>query len=115
MNLCVLILAKDERLGIGKTVQSVLDAGASARDIYVIDDGSSDGTGELAKSFGVSVLRNEKNISKAMSIRRITTHFNLTNHPSPPRSYLMFSVYPSDLNTDFVYHTDVLLGRSRKN
>jgi glycosyltransferase involved in cell wall biosynthesis len=51
MNLCVLIPAKDERLGIGKTVQSVLDAGASARDIYVIDDGSSDGTGEIAKSF----------------------------------------------------------------
>lgn len=79
MNLCVLIPAKDERLGIGKTVQSVLDAGASARDIYLIDDGSSDRTGEIAKSFGVSVLRNEKNISKAMSIRRITTHFDLTN------------------------------------
>jgi cellulose synthase/poly-beta-1,6-N-acetylglucosamine synthase-like glycosyltransferase len=79
MNFCVLIPAKDERLGIGKTIQSVLDAGAAVTDIYVIDDGSSDGTAEIAESFGVNVLRNEKNISKAMSIRRLTIHFDLTN------------------------------------
>ena len=37
MNLCVLIPAKDEQLGIGKTIRSVLDAGAATTDIYVIE------------------------------------------------------------------------------
>ena len=79
MNLCVLIPAKDERLGIGKTLTSILAAGQPREDVYVIDDGSSDGTGCIAHSFGVNVIRNEKNITKAMSIRKVATHFDLTN------------------------------------
>ena len=68
--LCVLLPAKDERLGISKTVKSILDAGVPSTDIYVIDDGSSDGTGEIAHSFGVNVLRNPKNIGKAKALSR---------------------------------------------
>jgi poly-beta-1,6-N-acetyl-D-glucosamine synthase len=79
MNLCVLIPAKDERLGIGKTLTSILAAGQPPEDVYVVDDGSGDGTGCIARSFGVNVLRNEKNIGKAMSIRKGTLHFDLTN------------------------------------
>jgi cellulose synthase/poly-beta-1,6-N-acetylglucosamine synthase-like glycosyltransferase len=75
---CVIIPAKDEKLGIGKTVQSVIIAGASPSDIYVMDDGSSDGTGDIANSFGVNVLRNEQNIGKARSILRATDHWQLT-------------------------------------
>src|ERR1043165_4365707 len=59
IRMCVLIPAKDERLGIGKTVSSVLAAGAPPDDVYVVDDGSSDGTGEIARSHSVNVLRNE--------------------------------------------------------
>jgi hypothetical protein len=77
---CVVIPAKDEKLGIGKTVRSVLAAGASPADVYVMDDGSSDGTGAIAKSFGVNVLRNEKNVGKAKSILRATHHWELTEH-----------------------------------
>jgi poly-beta-1,6-N-acetyl-D-glucosamine synthase len=66
----VLLPAKDERLGISKTVTSILNAGVPPHDIYVVDDGSSDGTGDIARSFGVNVFRNEKNIGKALSLKR---------------------------------------------
>ena len=45
--------------------------------MYVIDDGSSDGTGEIARSFGVNVARNEKNIGKAHSLARLASRFEL--------------------------------------
>jgi biofilm PGA synthesis N-glycosyltransferase PgaC len=77
---CVIVPAKDEKLGIGKTVRSVLAAGASQADVYVMDDGSSDGTGTIASSYGVNVLRNEKNIGKARSILRATQHWDLTRN-----------------------------------
>jgi len=109
MNFCVLIPAKDERLGIGKTIQSVLDAGAAATDTYVIDDGSSDGTAEIAKSFGVNVLRNEKNISKAMSIRRLTIHFDLTNR------YDVICLMDADTEVSKNYFEVVLNGMAAQN
>jgi len=77
-DLCVLLPAKDECLGIGKTLRSILRAGVSATDVYVVDDGSSDGTGEIARALGVNVLRNPKNIGKAHSIRRGAREFQLT-------------------------------------
>jgi cellulose synthase/poly-beta-1,6-N-acetylglucosamine synthase-like glycosyltransferase len=69
--------AKDEAVGIGKTVKSILRAGVLASDVYVIDDGSSDGTGEIARSFGVNVARNPKNIGKAHSLARLASVFEL--------------------------------------
>lgn len=66
-------------MGIGKTLRSILRAGIPAEDVYVADDGSSDGTGEIAQSFGVNVLRNEKNVGKAGSIRRAAREFDLIN------------------------------------
>lgn len=75
--LCVLLPAKDERFGIGKTLRSILRAGVSPSDIYVVDDGSSDGTGDIAHSLQVNVLRNPKNIGKAYSIKRGALEFGL--------------------------------------
>jgi biofilm PGA synthesis N-glycosyltransferase PgaC len=75
--LCVLLPAKDERLGISKTLRSVLRAGVLPSDVYVIDDGSSDGTGEIARFFEVNVLRNPRNLGKALSLRRLTSTFEL--------------------------------------
>ncbi|HEX3353682.1 MAG: glycosyltransferase family 2 protein [Terriglobales bacterium] len=75
--LCVLLPAKDEAVGIGKTVKSILAAGVLPADVYVIDDGSSDGTGEIAASFGVNVARNPKNIGKAHSLARLASVFDL--------------------------------------
>jgi poly-beta-1,6-N-acetyl-D-glucosamine synthase len=69
--------AKDEAVGIGRTLRSILQAGLMPADVYVIDDGSSDGTGEIARSFGVNVARNEKNIGKAHSLARLASSFDL--------------------------------------
>jgi cellulose synthase/poly-beta-1,6-N-acetylglucosamine synthase-like glycosyltransferase len=77
---CVIVAAKDEKLGIGKTVRSILAAGVNQADVYVMDDGSRDGTGGIAGSYGVNVLRNEKNIGKAKSILRATEHWSLTDN-----------------------------------
>jgi len=71
--LCVLIPAKDERLGIAKTLKSILNAGVLPLDIYVVDDGSKDGTGEIAQGFQVNVLRNAKNIGKAHALARASS------------------------------------------
>jgi len=76
--LCVLLPAKDEHLGISKTIKSILNAGVLPLDVYVIDDGSSDGTGEIAKAFDVNVMRNPKNLGKANSLAKIATVSELT-------------------------------------
>jgi poly-beta-1,6-N-acetyl-D-glucosamine synthase len=75
--LCVLLPAKDECLGISKTLKSILRAHVEPNDIYVIDDGSSDGTGDIARSFGANVIRNPKNIGKAMALSRGAREFGL--------------------------------------
>jgi biofilm PGA synthesis N-glycosyltransferase PgaC len=77
--LCVLLPAKDECLGISKTLKSILRAHITPRDIYVIDDGSSDGTGDIAHSYGVNVIRNPKNIGKAMALSRGAREFGLVD------------------------------------
>ena len=69
--------AKDEAVGIGRTLRSILQAGLLPADVYVIDDGSSDGTGNIACGFGVNVARNEKNIGKAHSLARLASTFEL--------------------------------------
>lgn len=78
-NLCVLLPAKDEAVGIAKTLKSILEAGVPPSDIYVIDDGSSDGTGDIARSFDVNVVRNPKNIGKAHSLARLAAVSDLTS------------------------------------
>lgn len=96
-SICVLIPAKDERLVIGATIKSILGAGMSVKDIYVVDDGSSDGTGDIARSLGVSVLRNEVNVGKALSVKAAVKHFDLTNR------YKFISMMDSDTLTHREY------------
>lgn len=79
MKLCVLLPAKDEELVIARTLTSILNAGILPIDIYLINDGSKDKTGEIAKSFGVNILHNEKNIGKASSIKKVVDRFDLIN------------------------------------
>ena len=74
----MVVPAKDERLGISKTLRSILNASVLSSDIYVIDDGSSDGTGEIARSLEVNVLSNPMNIGKARSLARIAYVSELT-------------------------------------
>jgi biofilm PGA synthesis N-glycosyltransferase PgaC len=57
----------------------VIAAGVSPKDIYVIDDCSKDRTPEVALSYGVSLIRNQRNLGKAESIKRLVFHQKLTS------------------------------------
>jgi len=68
LKLCVLLPGKNEATVIAETLKSVIGARMPIEDIYVVDDGSTDDTAKIAKTFGVNVLSNPKNIGKAHSI-----------------------------------------------
>ncbi len=101
MKLCVIVPAKDEGLVIAKTLENLLEAKVPPEDIFVIDDGSSDGTGVIAKSYGVNVLRNEVNIGKAESITLIVSSFDLTSH------YELIALMDADTKVDSEYFVNI--------
>jgi polyisoprenyl-phosphate glycosyltransferase len=72
--LTVLIPALDEEGAIVQTVEKVKAAlegsGIAPFEVLVIDDGSSDRTGELAREAGATVLRNPHNIGYGASLKR---------------------------------------------
>jgi glycosyltransferase involved in cell wall biosynthesis len=74
----VLLPAQDETLVIAGTLQSILSAWVLPSDAHVIDDGSADSTGGVARGLGTNVVRNEKNLGKAGAIGRSVEHFQLT-------------------------------------
>jgi poly-beta-1,6-N-acetyl-D-glucosamine synthase len=109
MRLCVLLPGKDEALVIARTIQSVLDTGMPAVDVYVVDDGSSDGTEAIARSFeGVNVLRNEKNIGKAHSILRANETYRLSDR------YGAVCLMDADSTIDKDYYKKVAAAFQRK-
>jgi cellulose synthase/poly-beta-1,6-N-acetylglucosamine synthase-like glycosyltransferase len=77
LRLCALLPGKNESLVIARTIKSIGDAHVSAKDIYVVDDGSSDNTGEIARALGVNVLTNSVNVGKAESITLANLEFHL--------------------------------------
>jgi cellulose synthase/poly-beta-1,6-N-acetylglucosamine synthase-like glycosyltransferase len=77
-NVCVVIPARNEETLIGRCVRSVLEAGLHPSHVYVIDDASSDRTGDVLRGFaGVNVLRNDPRKGKAGSLRSAIEHFEL--------------------------------------
>jgi cellulose synthase/poly-beta-1,6-N-acetylglucosamine synthase-like glycosyltransferase len=71
-DLCVVIPAFNEERLIGRCVRSVLAAGVLARDVFVIDDCSSDGTAAIVEAFaGVSLVRNTERCGKARSLQHL--------------------------------------------
>lgn len=105
--LCVVLPAKDECLGISKTLRSILNAGVMQSDVYVIDDGSTDGTGEIAASFGVNVVRNSQNIGKARSLQQLAAISEL------PRRYSYICLMDADteVSTEYFRVVKLALGR----
>lgn len=99
--LCVIVPAKDEAQVIARTVKSILNARVLPSDIYVIDDGSKDGTGAIAASFGVNVLRNETNIGKANAIARACSNYDLI------RRYDVISLMDADTVVNAAYYDEV--------
>ena len=63
--ICVLIPSYNEAGTIAKIIREVR---AQGLDAYVVDDGSSDGTGTIAEAEGAVVLRHEKNIGKGAAL-----------------------------------------------
>ncbi len=64
VKIAILIAAYNAEDTIGKTITGLLESGFKKEDIIVVDDGSSDRTGEVAKNLGVVVLRHPKNRGK---------------------------------------------------
>lgn len=66
MKLCVLIPSYNESKTIAQVVQGLLKLGLV---VYVVDDGSSDGTAEAARREGAIVVTHETNKGKGASLR----------------------------------------------
>jgi cellulose synthase/poly-beta-1,6-N-acetylglucosamine synthase-like glycosyltransferase len=78
----VLVPAYNEAESVGDTLKSLLAQSVPATEIIVIDDFSSDGTGDVARAFGVTVVRPPANTgSKAgaqnFALTQVTTEFTL--------------------------------------
>lgn len=67
-DICVLICAHNEAKHIAAVVHSCLEQVRCK--VVVVDDGSDDGTAELAEGAGAYVLRNPENLGKGASLRR---------------------------------------------
>lgn len=66
MKICVLIPSYN----CGRTIGSILrDLRSKGLDVVVVDDGSTDDTGRIAKSNGALVLSHNKNMGKGASMR----------------------------------------------
>ncbi len=78
----VIVPAYNEAASVGETLESLLKQTIPAVEIIVIDDCSSDGTGDVARQYGVTVLRPEKNTgSKAgaqnLALATVDTEFTM--------------------------------------
>ncbi|MFC1703432.1 glycosyltransferase family 2 protein [Candidatus Omnitrophota bacterium] len=67
MKICVIIPSKNEAKNIGRLVKKIKQLNL---DVLVIDDGSADDTGSLAKKQGAIVIKNDINLGKGMSLRK---------------------------------------------
>jgi len=79
--LSVVIPAFNEREAIGKTIAEVRDSLSSLPidyEIVVVDDGSSDGTLEVAQSSGARVMANKENRGYGFSLKRGISSGNST-------------------------------------
>jgi poly-beta-1,6-N-acetyl-D-glucosamine synthase len=80
MKLCALIAAKDEAVAICSTIDSIVSAGVPKEDVYLVSDGSTDQTVELALTRGINVLALEKNGGKSVAIAKGIKHFDLPKY-----------------------------------
>jgi poly-beta-1,6-N-acetyl-D-glucosamine synthase len=80
MKICALIAAKNEAMAIVSTIDSIIDAGVPKEDVYLVSDGSTDTTAELALERGINVLALTVNGGKSVAIAKGIKHFNLKSY-----------------------------------
>ncbi len=75
LTVTAVVPALNEEENISRTLEGLLHQTRALSRIIVVDDGSTDGTGEVARGFpGVRVLRNPRRMGKAESINRALGH-----------------------------------------
>lgn len=75
LSLTVIVPAHNEQEGIPATLAALLAQTEQADEIVVVDDGSTDRTGEVAAAYGVTVLRPPRNLgSKAKAQNHALPH-----------------------------------------
>jgi poly-beta-1,6-N-acetyl-D-glucosamine synthase len=100
--LCVVIPAFNEELLIGRCLDSILAGGVPPQHLYVIDDGSTDGTAaEVAKRPGVNLLTNASRLGKLGGLRRAISHFKLVSR------YRCLSLLDADSHVSADYFSEV--------
>ena len=73
MELSIVIPAWNEAPSVGRVVEDVrrsAEAHAAKVEVLVVDDGSTDGTGDAARAAGARVIRNPSNAGYGSSLRR---------------------------------------------
>jgi glycosyltransferase involved in cell wall biosynthesis len=72
MNVSVVIPAHNEAPAIGPVIAAALAHTPAPAEVLVVDDGSTDGTAEVARAAGARVVRLEQNAGKGVAIQRGT-------------------------------------------
>lgn len=66
MNICIVIPVYNESKGIGRLIEELKERSFQP---LVVDDGSTDNSGEIARSKGALVIRHAKKMGKGVSLR----------------------------------------------
>jgi biofilm PGA synthesis N-glycosyltransferase PgaC len=76
----ILVPAYNEAESVGDTIKSLQAQTVPAAEIIVIDDGSSDNTGEVARSYGVTVIRPPRNTGSKAGAQNYAMTMVTTEH-----------------------------------
>jgi len=93
---CVVVPAYNEGVVISKSLQSLKQA-ISSQHIYVVSDGSTDDTAELARGQVNNVLELKRNVGKATAIERLIKKYELTKY----YKYVMFFDADTEIQSNF--------------
>jgi cellulose synthase/poly-beta-1,6-N-acetylglucosamine synthase-like glycosyltransferase len=80
VKVCALIAARNEEVAIVSTIDSIISAGIPKEDVYLVSDGSTDATVELAQSRQINVLALPVNGGKSLAIAKGIKHFKLDSY-----------------------------------
>lgn len=102
-HISVIIPAHNEEQVILNTLRALQAAGFENRDIYVVDDCSTDNTSEIVRKFiGVNLLTLTQNVGKANALRKLIKHFLLCER----YEWVTFLDADTDVDVNFLTATE---------